>query len=188
MKSKKKVSDNRKKLLREFRKLNKRANQLLDKYDEWKIINILDDDYGGIFSDKDITTNKNRFRNNPSQLSNKKLENRIGIMKSLIEDDAVYQDEAFEMDKIARNMEKWQRSHDRNINLSQDLSDFFTFAKAMLGDTFDPSNSGALNVAERRLDDGESIEKVKNAFYSAWLNNDDVDSFIHDFSEQGIYL
>ena len=188
---KKKVKDlsGKKKLEHEFRKKVKIANKILSRFNEENKRFILDDDYGATFHDKTIVTKKGLFRNNASQLTIKELNSRIEMMKSFIADSDDYFRDVDMLTEIGTKMQSWQNKKENgNEAISQDLADFFVFAKAMLGDTFDPSKSSTLQTAENMLNDGLTLSAIKERFYDAMANSNDEGTLVEIFSEQGRYL
>ncbi len=189
MRKKVKELSGRKKLEHEFRKKVKIANKILNRFNEENKRFILDDDYGATFHDKTIVTKKGLFRNNASKLSVRELNSRIEMMKTFIADSDDYFRDVDMLTEIGTKMRSWESKKEHgNEAIAQDLADFFVFAKAMMGDTFDPSNSSALQAAEKMLNEGDTLSAIKERFYDAMANSNDEGTLIDIFAEQGRYL
>ena len=189
MRKKVKELRNRKKLEHEFRKKVKIANKILNRFNEENKRFILDDDYGATFHDKTIVTKKGLFRNNASKLTVKELNSRIEMMKTFIEDSDDYFRDVDLLTEIGTKMRSWESKKEHgNEAIAQDLADFFVFAKAMMGDTFDPSKSSTLQAAEKMLNEGDTLSAIKERFYDAMLNSKDEGTLLDIFAEQGRYL
>lgn len=195
MDSKKKVT--RQELVNKFKTMVKQANKVLAEFDKQDKRFILEDDYGATFHDKTIVTNKGTFRSNAKELNMKKLESRIKMMKEFMKDSPVYFNEADEIQTYADKMFKYQQRKKElggigDTSISKDLGDFFIFAKSMLGDTFDPSETSALQVAENMLMSGLTLDQVENKFIDAVIKTYGTDyGYLIDefaFDEQGVYL
>lgn len=182
-------SENRKELEKRFRELVDKANEVLDKFDEEQRRYIFDDDYGAIFDDKTIMTQKGKFRKNASELTNKELEQRNKMLSTFIQDSDEYEKdaEAFEdfAEDVAEAMDIPFEEYEK------DFWDFINFVKAIIGNNPDYSEiiEMSMSISDARFRRGESLEQIKNAFYTAWINNDgDTAKFITEFSENGILL
>lgn len=195
MADKRKVA--RRELENTFRTMVKQANKVLKEFDKQDKRFILEDDYGATFNDKTIVTNKGMFRSNASYLNMKELESRINMMKEFVKDSPIYFNEAEDIQNYADKMFKYQQRKIElggrgNTSISKDLSDFFLFAKAMLGDTFDPSESSTLQIAENMLMSGFTLDDIENKFIDAVLKTYGTDyGYLIDefaFDEQGVYL
>lgn len=194
MAKKVRVSDlkGRAKLEHEYRKKVKLANKILKRFDDENKRFILDDDYGATFHDKTIVTRKGMFRSNPTKLNVKELNSRLEMIKNFIWDSDDYFRDVDMLTEVATKMEKWENNQsDGDTSISQDLADFFTFAKAMLGDTFDPSKTSVLQAARAMLKEGgseNSIEHLKQRFLDAMENSEDTGTLYDIFSQQGRYI
>lgn len=195
--SKKKALTGKRKLIAEYRKLVTKANHVLNKLGENKYV--LDYDYGAVLHDKTIVTRKGEFRNNPTHLAVDELENRIGIMDSLIQDKdeyfreaGLYTDFGDKMQAYITNNTSWNNvSKLRHIN-GQDVSDFMSYVQDVLGSQSTPSS--VMNITRNRLEQGDTWEEIYKAFEYAMDNNegktwDDFENdFKHYYSEEGKYI
>lgn len=177
-------SANRVELEQRFKKLVDDANDVLSEFDENGRMYIFDDDYGAVFSDKTIMTQKGTFRKNASELTVKELQQRISMLDSFITDSAEYEKDAESFENFADNIgiprDVWDK----------DFWQFVDFAKSIIGNRPDFSEiiEMVMAVAEKRFSRGETLDEIKNAFYSTWINYTDINEFITTFSENGILL
>ena len=181
-------SENRKELEKRFRELVDKSNEILDKFDEEERRYIFEDDYGAIFDDKTIMTQKGKFRKNASELTNKELEQRNKMLSTFIEDSDEYEKDADAFEDFAEDM-----AEDTGIPFEEyekDFWDFVNFIKAIIGNipNFSEVIEMCMNVADTRFRRGESLDEIKNAFYTAWTNSEDIADFITKFSGNGILL
>ena len=181
-------SENRKELEKRFKELVDKANETLDKFDEEERRYIFDDDYGAIFDDKTIMTQKGKFRKNASELTNKELEQRNKMLSTFIQDADEYEKDAEVVEDFAEDMADAMgipfEEYEKNF------WEFVNFIKAIIGNIPDFSEiiEMAMNVVDARFRRGESLEEIKNAFYTAWTNSEDTSDFITKFSENGTLL
>lgn len=194
MAKKVRVSDlkGRAKLEHEFRKKVRLANKILKRFDEENKRFILDDDYGATFHDKTIVTKKGMFRSNPTELNVKELNSRLEMIKNFIWDSDDYLRDVDMLTEVATKMEKWELNKEDGMpEISQDLADFFTFVKSMMGETFDPSKTSILQAARAMLKEGgekNTYEQLKQRFYDAWQNSEDTGTLYDIFAQQGRYI
>lgn len=188
------VSDlkGRAKLEHEYRKKVRLANKILKRFDEENKRFILDDDYGATFHDKTIVTKKGMFRSNPTELNVKELNSRLEMIKNFIWDSDDYFRDVDMLTEVATKMDKWERNKEDGMpEISQDLADFFTFVKSMMGETFDPSKTSILQAARAMLKEGgekNTYEQLKKRFYDAWENSEDTKTLYDLFAQQGRYI
>lgn len=188
------VSDlkGRAKLEHEYRKKVRLANKILKRFDEENKRFILDDDYGATFHDKTIVTKKGMFRSNPTELNVKELNSRLEMIKNFIWDSDDYFRDVDMLTEVATKMDKWERNKEDGMpEISQDLADFFTFVKSMMGETFDPSKTSILQAARAMLKEGgekNTYEQLKKRFYDAWENSEDIKTLYDLFAQQGRYI
>lgn len=188
------VSDlkGRAKLEHEYRKKVRLANKILKRFDEENKRFILDDDYGATFHDKTIVTKKGMFRSNPTELNVKELNSRLEMIKNFIWDSDDYLRDVDMLTEVATKMEKWELNKEDGMpEISQDLADFFTFVKSMMGETFDPSKTSILQAARAMLKEGgekNTYEQLKQRFYEAWQNSEDTRTLYDLFAQQGRYI
>lgn len=188
------VSDlkGRAKLEHEYRKKVRLANKILKRFDEENKRFILDDDYGATFHDKTIVTKKGMFRSNPTELNVKELNSRLEMIKNFIWDSDDYFRDVDMLTEVATKMDKWERNKEDGMpEISQDLADFFTFVKSMMGETFDPSKTSILQAARAMLKEGgekNTYEQLKQRFYDAWENSEDIKTLYDLFAQQGRYI
>ena len=177
-------SANREELEKRFKRLVDDANDILTKFDENGHTYILDDDYGAVFADKTIMTQKGKFRKNASELTTKELEQRISMLNSFVTDSAEYEKDAENFENFAYNTGIPRDDWDA------DFWQFVDFVKALIWGRPDYSEimEIVMPVAEKRFERGEQLEQIKSEFYSAWMNSDDIASFLTAFSENGILL
>ena len=194
MAKKVRVSDlkGRAKLEHEYRKKVRLANKILKRFDEENKRFILDDDYGAMFHDKTIVTKKGMFRSNPTELNVKELNSRLEMIKNFIWDSDDYFRDVDMLTEVATKMEKWELNKEDGMpEISQDLADFFTFVKSMMGETFDPSKTSILQAARAMLKEGgekNTYEQLKKRFYDAWENSEDTKTLYDLFAQQGRYI
>lgn len=194
MAKKVRVSDlkGRAKLEHEYRKKVRLANKILKRFDEENKRFILDDDYGATFHDKTIVTKKGMFRSNPTELNVKELNSRLEMIKNFIWDSDDYLRDVDMLTEVATKMEKWELNKEDGMpEISQDLADFFTFVKSMMGETFDPSKTSILQAARAMLKEGgekNTYEQLKERFYDAWQNSEDTKTLYDLFAQQGRYI
>ena len=188
------VSDlkGRAKLEHEYRKKVRLANKILKRFDEENKRFILDDDYGATFHDKTIVTKKGMFRSNPTESNVKELNSRLEMIKNFIWDSDDYFRDVDMLTEVATKMDKWERNKEDGMpEISQDLADFFTFVKSMMGETFDPSKTSILQAARAMLKEGgekNTYEQLKKRFYDAWENSEDTKTLYDLFAQQGRYI
>ena len=188
------VSDlkGRAKLEHEYRKKVRLANKILKRFDEENKRFILDDDYGATFHDKTIVTKKGMFRSNPTESNVKELNSRLVMIKNFIWDSDDYFRDVDMLTEVATKMDKWERNKEDGMpEISQDLADFFTFVKSMMGETFDPSKTSILQAARAMLKEGgekNTYEQLKKRFYDAWENSEDTKTLYDLFAQQGRYI
>ena len=188
------VSDlkGRAKLEHEYRKKVRLANKILKRFDEENKRFILDDDYGATFHDKTIVTKKGMFRSNPTELNVKELNSRLEMIKNFIWDSDDYFRDVDMLTEVATKMDKWERNKEDGMpEISQDLADFFTFVKAMMGDTFDPSKTSILQAARAMLKEGgekNTYDNLKQRFLDAMQNSEDTGTLYDLFAQQGRYI
>lgn len=188
------VSDlkGRAKLEHEYRKKVRLANKILKRFDEENKRFILDDDYGATFHDKTIVTKKGMFRSNPTELNVKELNSRLEMIKNFIWDSDDYFRDVDMLTEVATKMEKWELNKEDGMpEISQDLADFFTFVKSMMGERFDPSQTSILQAARAMLKEGgekNTYEQLKQRFYDAWENSEDTGTLYDIFAQQGRYI
>ncbi len=185
----------RRKLEHEFKSLANRANKIISKFSDSGKLFILEDDYGATFHDKTIVNKRGLFKTGTSRLNMKVLESRMKMMREFIKDSKDYFDEYKEMVDIAKKMESYQENKIENggegrTYIAEDLADFFLYAKSLLGETFDPSETSTLQVAENMLNQGFSIEEIRQRFDNAVNNTMGLDYgyLLDEFSNQGEYL
>lgn len=182
-------SENRKELEKRFKELVDKANNILDKFDEEERRYIFDDDYGAVFDDKTIMTQKGKFRKNASELTNKELEQRNKMLSTFIQDSDEYEKDAEAFENLAEDLAEAMEIPFEEYE--KDFWDFINFVKAIIGNNPDYSEiiEMCMSIAPKRFGRGESLEQIKNAFYTAWINNDgNTAKFMTEFSENGILL
>lgn len=181
-------SENRKELEKRFRELVDKANEILDKFDEEQRRYIFEDDYGAIFDDKTIVTQKGKFRKNASELTNKELEQRNKMLSTFIQDSDEYEKDAEAVEDFAEDVADAMGIPFEEYE--KDFWDFINFVKAIIGNNPDYSEiiEMCMNISDARFRRGESLDEIKNAFYTAWTNSKDTSDFITKFSENGILL
>lgn len=171
-----KKSEKRKQTEKKFRQITEQANKILEDFEKDDIRFILDDDYGGVFSDSKIMNKKGYFRNNPTKKSIAQMENITQIMETLIEDSDAYREDAERLKNLADEMD-----------IDKAFWEFIKFASAIVGHQVSPSDTIAV-IARVRLERGESLEKVENTFYQMYMNSESDAEFIYKFSERGTLL
>lgn len=181
-------SENRKELEKRFRELVDKANDILDKFDDEERRYIFDDDYGAVFDDKTIMTQKGKFRRNASELTNKELEQRNKMLSTFIEDSDEYEKDADTFEDFVEDMAEAMDIPFEEYE--KDFWDFVNFVKAIIGNISNYSDivEMIMSVAHSRFRRGETLEEIKNAFYTAWTNSDNISDFLTEFSGNGILL
>lgn len=177
----------------QFKKLVTKANKVLDKLGDRKYI--LDDDFGATFHDKTIVTNKGQFRSNASKLNVKELNQRIGMLQSLIDDKDEYFKEANlftdfgdKMQSYIETNPKWSTDPRLKNVTGQDVADFMSYVQGVLGTNETPSD--VMNVMRNRMAKGQTVEDLVSAFYTSYKNTQGSvwDTFITSFSDNNKYL
>lgn len=179
-KSAKKTS-NREWLINAFEQRVDDANAYLDEFEKDGTIILLRDDYGGIFADEEIMTKKGRFRKNPSRLSNKRLEQRISMLDSFLEDAPQYKEEKKKYDRIA---DKLGLNDPEMLEL---FGEFMEFVRSILGERHEPSEV-IKDITVARLNRGDTLEDLKKAFMDAYLHSYDYWDMVDNFSEHGVLI
>ena len=181
-------SENRKELEKRFRELVDKSNEILDKFDEEERRYIFDDDYGAVFDDKTIMTQKGKFRKNASELTNKELEQRNKMLSTFIQDSDEYEKDAEAFEDFAGDMAEAMEIPFEEYE--KDFWDFINFVKAIIGNSPDYSEiiEMCMSIARSRFGRGETLDEIKNSFYTAWTNSENTADFITKFSENGILL
>lgn len=201
-KRKREKSENRKQLEKRFRELTDKANDILDQFDDEQRMYVFDDDYGALFNDNSIMTNKGKFRKNPSELTIEDLKERIKILDTFIEDapeygkDAVafenYAEEFFYGFNSKEDFENYKENlfdKDKNKDNYDALWDFMNWVKAVCGTSLtSPEWEKIRDTVKSRFARGDSWSEIRKAFINTWNSYADWDSFIDDFSEQGVLL
>ena len=157
------------------------ANEILRDFDREGIMEVLDDDYGGLLSDDDIMTKKGSFRQNASQLTNAQLEQRISLLDSFIDDVPSYRDDAKHAKEIA---DKLGIIDPDNLQI---FGDFMEFVRSVLGDRVEPSDV-IKDIAVARINSGDDFDDLKQAFMNAYLNSEDYWDMIDQFSDSGALI
>lgn len=201
-KRKREKSENRKQLEKRFRELTDKANDILDQFDSEQRMYVFDDDYGALFNDNAVMTNKGKFRKNPSELTIEDLKERIKILDTFIEDapeygkDAVvfenYAEEFFFGFNSKEDFEDYKENlfdKDKNKDNYDALWDFMNWVKAVCGTSLiSPEWEKIRDTVKSRFARGDSWSEIRKSFVHTWNSYDNWDSFIDDFSEQGVLL
>lgn len=201
-KRKREKSENRKQLEKRFKELTDKTNDILDKFDEEQRMYVFDDDYGALFNDKTIMTNKGKFRKNPSELNNEELKERMKILETFIEDAPEYGKDAEAFENFAdeffygfnskEDFENYKENlfdKDKNKENYDALWDFMNWVKAVCGSSLSsPEWQQIRDAVKSRFARGDSWSEIRKSFINAWNTYDSWDSFIDDFSEQGVLL
>lgn len=178
---KRETSARREWLINAFKMRVEEANAILREFDKEGTRRLLEDDYGGVFADDEIMTKSGYFRSNASKLSNAQLEQRISLLDSFIDDAPSYRDDAKQAKKIAEQL---------GINDPDKLQIFFDFmeyVRSVLGDRLVPSKV-IKDIAVARINRGDTLEEIKQAFMNAYLNSYDYWDMIDQFSEHGVLI
>ena len=201
-KKKREKSENRKQLENRFKELADKANDILDQFDDENRMYVFDDDYGALFNDDTIMTNKGKFRKNPSKLTNEELEERTQILETFIEDAPEYEKDAVVFENFAEEFFYGFNSKedfddykedlydkDKNKDNYDALWDFMNWVKAVCGSSLSsPEWQQIRDAVKSRFARGDSWSEIRKSFINAWNTYDNWDSFIDDFSEQGVLL
>lgn len=164
-----------------FKQRVQEANEILKEFERDGTRRLLEDDYGGVFADNDIMTKSGYFRSNASKLTNAQLEQRISLLDSFIDDAPQYKEEAKQAKKMAE-----QLGIDDPDKL-QIFFDFMEFVRSVLGDRLVPSKV-IKDIAIARINRGDTLEEIKQAFMDAYLNSYDYWDMVDQFSEQGVLI
>lgn len=197
-----KKSENRQQLEKRFKELADKANNILDKFADEERMYVLDDDYGALFNDKTIMTQKGRFRKNASELSIRELEERNKILDTFITDAPEYDADAVAFENYAEeffygfNSKEDFDSYKENLfdegknkENYDALWDFMNWVKAVCGvSLISPEWEKIRDTVKSRFARGDSWSEIRKAFINTWNSYNDWDSFIDDFSEQGVLL
>ena len=164
-----------------FKQRVQEANEILKEFERDGTRRLLEDDYGGVFADRDIMTKSGYFRSNASELTNAQLEQRISLLDSFIDDAPQYKEDAKQAKKMAE-----QLGIDDPDKL-QIFFDFMEFVRSVLGDRLVPSKV-IKDIAVARINRGDTLEEIKQAFMDAYLNSYDYWDMIDQFSEHGVLI
>lgn len=164
-----------------FKQRVQEANDILKEFERDGTRRLLEDDYGGVFADDDIMTKSGYFRSNASKLTNAQLEQRISLLDSFIDDAPQYKEDAKQAKKIAE-----QLGIDDPDKL-QTFFDFMEFVRSVLGERLVPSKV-IKDIAVARINRGDTLEEIKQAFMDAYLNSYDYWDMIDQFSEHGVLI
>lgn len=164
-----------------FKQRVQEANEILKEFERDGTRRLLEDDYGGVFADMDIMTKSGYFRSNASELTNAQLEQRISLLDSFIDDTPQYKEDAKQAKKMAE-----QLGIDDPDKL-QIFFDFMEFVRSVLGERLVPSKV-IKDIAVARINRGDTLEEIKQAFMNAYLNSYDYWDMIDQFSEHGVLI
>lgn len=164
-----------------FKQRVQEANDILKEFERDGTRRLLEDDYGGVFADNDIMTKSGYFRSNASELTNAQLEQRISLLDSFIDDAPQYREDAKQAKKMAE-----QLGIDDPDKL-QIFFDFMEFVRSVLGERLVPSKV-IKDIAVARINRGDTLEEIKQAFMDAYLNSYDYWDMIDQFSEHGVLI
>lgn len=164
-----------------FKQRVQEANEILKEFERDGTRRLLEDDYGGVFADRDIMTKSGYFRSNASELTNAQLEQRISLLDSFIDDTPQYKEDAKQAKKMAE-----QLGIDDPDKL-QIFFDFMEFVRSVLGERLVPSKV-IKDIAVARINRGDTLEEIKQAFMNAYLNSYDYWDMIDQFSEHGVLI
>ena len=164
-----------------FKQRVQEANEILKEFERDGTRRLLEDDYGGVFADNDIMTKSGYFRSNASELTNAQLEQRISLLDSFIDDAPQYKEDAKQAKKMAE-----QLGIDDPDKL-QIFFDFMEFVRSVLGERLVPSKV-IKDIAVARINRGDTLEEIKQAFMNAYLNSYDYWDMIDQFSEHGVLI
>lgn len=164
-----------------FKQRVQEANEILKEFERDGTRRLLEDDYGGVFADNDIMTKSGYFRSNASELTNAQLEQRISLLDSFIDDAPQYKEDARQAKKMAE-----QLGIDDPDKL-QIFFDFMEFVRSVLGERLVPSKV-IKDIAVARINRGDTLEEIKQAFMNAYLNSYDYWDMIDQFSEHGVLI
>ncbi len=164
-----------------FKQRVQEANEILKEFERDGTRRLLEDDYGGVFADNDIMTKSGYFRSNASELTNAQLEQRISLLDSFIDDAPQYKEDAKQAKKMAE-----QLGIDDPDKL-QIFFDFMEFVRSVLGERLVPSKV-IKDIAVARINRGDTLEEIKQAFMDAYLNSYDYWDMIDQFSEHGVLI
>lgn len=201
-KRKREKSENRKQLEKRFKELTDKANDILDQFDDEQRMYVLDDDYGALFNDKTIMTNKGKFRKNPSELTNDELKERIKILDTFIEDAPEYEKDADAFENYANEFFYGFKSKEDFDDYKEDLFDekknkenydalwdFMNWVKAVCGTSISSQQWEQIrDTVKSRFARGDNWSEIRKAFINNWNAYNDWDSFINEFSENGVLL
>lgn len=178
---KRKTSARREWLINAFKMRVEEANAILREFDKDGTRRLIEDDYGGVFADDEIMTKTGYFRSNASQLTNAQLEQRISLLDSFIDDAPQYKEDAKQAKKMAE-----QLGIDDPDKL-QIFFDFMEFVRSVLGERLVPSKV-IKDIAVARINRGDTLEEIKQAFMNAYLNSYDYWDMIDQLSEHGVLI
>lgn len=152
---------NRAWLVNAFKQRVEEANDILTDMDENNITALLGDEWGGIMNDSKYFTQKGKFRKNAKLYNKSELENLIDILDSFIDDAPVYH---YEGEKL-KTLENRLNAEDNKINANAllTLMDYMT-ESVKKGEL---SSSQMRDIAKARLEKGQTIKTIKNAFKKA---------------------
>ena len=164
-----------------FKQRVQEANEILKEFERDGTRRLLEDDYGGVFADRDIMTKSGYFRSNASEMTNTQIEQRISLLDSFIDDAPQYKADAKQAKKMAE-----QLGIDDPDKL-QKFFDFMEFVRSVLGERLVPSKV-IKDIAVTRINRGDTLDEIKQAFMDAYLNSYDYWDMVDQFSEHGVLI
>lgn len=156
------------------------ANELLGDLDRDGIIALLGDEWGGLMSDSKYFTKKGRFRRNAKLYNISELENLIDMLDVFLDDAPQYH---YEGEKL-KNLEQRLGGNNSNANANALLT-LMDYMKESVRKG-ELSSDQMRDIAKDRLEKGQSIKTIKNAFLKALQDaHGDPTEWFNKFSSNG---
>ena len=156
------------------------ANELLGDLDRDGITSLLGDEWGGLMSDSKYFTKKGRFRTNAKLYNISELENLIDMLDVFLDDAPKYHYEGEKLKELEQRLGADDSSANANALLT--LMDYMT-ESVRKGEL---SSHQMRDIAMARLEKGQSIKTIKEAFLKALQDaHSDPTEWFNKFSENG---
>lgn len=165
------------------------TRQIVDEVN--KFIDTLDDtgkdilkrEFGGVFDDPTLVTQKGYLRSNYSKMNISKLQTMAGIGESILDKSKDIQDSAKSTNKIFNERLGVANDFERRAVLN-----IMDYIKNKVGEKVLDSHQ-IRDIALQRIRHGQSIKDIRHAVDKAIRNaNFDPDNFIADFSNNGVFI
>lgn len=144
---------------------------------------ILQHEFGGIFSDPTIVTQLGFLRQNFSKMNISKLQTMAGIAESILDKSKDIQDTTKKTNKIFNERLGVTNDYER-----QAVIRILNYVKDKVGEKVLDSHQ-IRDIALSRVRAGQTVKDIRKIIDNAIKNaNSDPDKFIAEFSENGVYI